>query len=161
MLQLILFIVFGGIFSICGIWEEMRIIKIYRRLKRYHKGSCSIVSKSVHEKRETTEVYLNGSFHTGSMTSYVPKFEFTLQTIDGKEHQTQGYSAGISDYAQERAQEIIDQYVIGEVYPCWYNPSNPTQAVLTQEFSDWLFFLPIIFICVGAIIIIIAVANWL
>jgi len=162
LLPKLFWIVFGGGFLQGGISAEIQVIKRYRRLRGYQSGFCTIQYKAVHEIYGTMSTLSSSgtSFNTVRTTSYVPKFEYVVYTPDGKEYQAQGYSAGISGYAfQKTAQRIIDQYTVGWVYPCWYHPSNPTEAVLTQHFSMWIFLFPILFIGIGGITLLIAIQN--
>lgn len=53
---------------------------------------------------------------------------------------------------RDEAETILDRFVIGQQYPCWYNPNDPSQAVLVRGYSwlSWLMLLlPLGFIVVG------------
>jgi Protein of unknown function (DUF3592) len=54
-----------------------------------------------------------------------------------------------SDRASQQA--IVDQFMVGKIYPCWYDPANPTQAVLTRQFDWFIFIIPGVFFLVGGI----------
>lgn len=57
------------------------------------------------------------------------------------------FSAG-----QKDAQQIIDRIELGGEYACWYNPTDPSQAVLVRGYSWWLwltFIVPASFLLIG------------
>ena len=61
---------------------------------------------------------------------------------------TGGYSAGKDDKAQ-----ALDRFEAGLLYPCWYDPEDPSRVVLVREYRWWLgllFILPIAFILIGS-----------
>jgi len=83
---------------------------------------------------------------------YGPDFEFTVQTADGRRYTAQGYDMlGTRSSNQSNEQAIVDQYTVGKTYPCWYNPANPTQAVLTRQFNWFVFFIPGLFFFIGVV----------
>jgi len=113
----------------------------------YVQGTCTIISKKLHES--------DGE----DGTTYRPVFEFEYEGPggpelggDGKKYQATGYDgADVSTGGRSSNQAILNQYKIGGKYTCWYDPSNPQKAVLVKP-SAWnllwgLFPLP--FIAVG------------
>lgn len=59
-----------------------------------------------------------------------------------------GYSPG-----REDKQKILDRFQPGQQYPCWYDPEDPTRAVLVRDYTWWLallFILPVSFILIGS-----------
>ncbi len=61
---------------------------------------------------------------------------------------TGGYSPG-----KEDKQKILDGFQAGQQYPCWYDPEDPSRAVLVRNYSWWLallFILPVAFILIGS-----------
>ncbi|HCI80070.1 MAG TPA: hypothetical protein DHW02_10315, partial [Ktedonobacter sp.] len=96
--------------------------------------------------------------HTYTTTTivYGPDFQFTLHTSDGRSYRAQGYDAlGTRSSDKSGQQAIVDQYTVGKTYPCWYNPANPTQAVLTRQFNWFVFFIPGLFFLIGGIFVIV------
>ena len=106
--------------------------------QRYQSGQCTITARQLqHEVSIST-----GTTSTGSTTStktdvYAPNFEYTVHIPDGRSYAASGYD-GSDNYTADRAgqQAIVDSYNIGQSYQCWYNPANPTQAILVRH-PDW------------------------
>jgi hypothetical protein len=108
----------------------------------YQSGQCTITARQLlHENSTSTSTYINGTKKTTSTDAYAPYFEYTVRTAGGRSYTASGYD-GSNTYTSDRAgqQAIVDQYNIGQSYQCWYNPANPTQAILVRH-PDWLFFL--------------------
>jgi len=63
-----------------------------------------------------------------------------VRTQDGRAVQAGGYSASYlltdfgntssGDYSLTESRQIVGRYTVGKVYACWYNPAEPTHAVL-------------------------------
>jgi hypothetical protein len=113
----------------------------------YTPGQCTITGKhSVSQK------------HSGKSTTYEPIFEFTVRTTDQHTYQATGYTAVQEFRSAKVSGAILASYQIGSTYACWYNPINPTHAVLVQElsFSGLLWF----FIGVGLLGFILLLGLW-
>lgn len=70
----------------------------------------------------------------------------------------QAYSAD-----QEKAQAILDQFAVGQKYPCWYDPEDPKVAVLVRGYSWWfwlLFLVPVSFVVTGGAGLLYAAWTW-
>lgn len=107
----------------------------------YQAGQCTITAKRLdHQISTTTSTSNNGVSHVVSTSDvYAPYFEFTVQTDDhARSYTASGYD-GTGDYTSDRMgeQAIVDSYQLGHVYQCWYDRSNPAQAVLVRNL-DWI-----------------------
>lgn len=70
----------------------------------------------------------------------------------------QAYSA-----SQEAAQAVLDRFVVGQQYPCWYDPDDPRVAVLARGYSWWFwltFLVPVSFIVTGGAGLVYAAWTW-
>jgi hypothetical protein len=111
----------------------------------YRSGQCTITARQLqHEVSTTTQTHKSGNTtYTTSTTAdvYAPSFAYTVRTADGRSYPASGYD-GSNTYTSDRAgqQAIVDHYNIGQSYQCWYNPANPTQAILVRQ-PDWLLIL--------------------
>lgn len=155
------FIVLGGFFVLIALVIAAIVVDDYLQLQRYQAGRCTITMKQLiqQEVTQTNIQTINGhtSTTTTTTTEYTPDFQFTVQTADGHSYAAQGYDAGsASDRAGQQA--IVDQYTVGETYPCWYDPADPSQAVLTRQFG-WVgvFVLPGIFFSIGGVMVILGI----
>jgi len=121
-------LVLSGIFSLV-VFIPLAIFLLYteKRLRNYQTGQCRIVAKRVLKERALTSS--GPSYETTR-----PDFDFIVQTADDQQYQAQGYDT-LKVFTQwhSRNQAIVDSYKVGETYPCWYNPKNPTQAVLIKK----------------------------
>ena len=89
-----------------------------------------------------------------------PDFQFTVFTSNNHSYSAEGYDIlGSTSSNQSEQQAIVDQYSVGKTYPCWYDPTNPTQAVLTQQFNAFIFFIPAIFFIVGGLFLIVGIVT--
>ena len=121
---------FGGLLS----WEP---IGNFVTLQRYHQSQCTILSKDV-------SYYTSYDQDTGNTeTQYGPNFTFLVHNTPHTSVHAQGYGIDqhLSDQSRE-AQAILDQYTVGQAYPCWYDPAKATHAVLTRDITNWILLLP-------------------
>jgi hypothetical protein len=73
--------------------------------------------------------------------------------VEGQVYRTWTYDAtNIASNLHQRNQEILDSFVVGQQYPCWYDPADPSKAVLTRRPDGFvlMFLLPMVFVLVGA-----------
>ena len=159
-----LLIVLGGIFILVAVALVIYFVSIFSQVMSYQTGQCTISAKQLLQRQEEEkETYSsNGTTHTRTTTTtvYQPDFQFTVQTTDGHRYTARGYDAfesASSDRAGQKA--IVDQYTVGKTYPCWYNPANPSQAVLTRQFNWFLFIIPGVFFFVGGMFVIVGLLN--
>jgi len=130
-------IIIGGFFVLMAIAAQIESVRTYKRLQSYQAGRCTIIAKQLLQGQSSHPEYPSyGGPFIISTTWYRPDFQFIVQTADGHEYQAQGYGASDSSSDDRDSQQaIIDQYTVGETYPCWYDPTDPTRAVLTQHFN--------------------------
>jgi len=103
----------------------------YRAHTEYVPATCTIINKQL----------IENSSSDGS--TYRPEFTFRfcvqqgIEEGSGPEIVVTGYD-GISIASSGRAgkEEVLAQYVVGASYTCWYDPLNPSQAVLVKP-SAW------------------------
>lgn len=95
-------------------------IHTYLTYQTYQQGSCTITSGK-------TEYHSSKNSHY-----YTSDFQYTVSTKDGQQVDTGGYEAPYTPhyYTEQEAQQVVDSYTVGQAYDCWYNPADPTHAVL-------------------------------
>jgi len=114
-----------------GITETWSPVLDYFTVQRYQQGQCTILSKQLLESS-----YI--SHDTGdNVYQYVPDFTFLVQDASSKSYQAEGYGIDQNQTDQQSAQAILDNYHISGSYSCWYDPANPSHAVLTREVAYW------------------------
>jgi hypothetical protein len=155
-----LILLIGGLSVLSSIAIVVWLVHDYSQLQRYQAGQCTITAKQllaevIHETHKT-----GSSYTTTTSTEYRPVFQFTVHSTDGRSYPAQGYDAlgiGASDRASQQA--IVDQYRLGETYPCWYDPANPTQAVLTLQYNWFGLILAALFLFLGAMCVYVALKS--
>ena len=124
----------------------------------YSSGQCTITARQLqHEVTTTTNTTGNGNTTTTITKTedvYAPSFEYRVRTADGRTYTADSYD-GSDSYTSDRAgqQTIVDRYNVGQSYPCWYNPANPTQAVLVRQLDWALILIGGIFLLVSVFIV--------
>jgi hypothetical protein len=158
------FIGVGGLFVLVSLAMLAIFMNQYSQLQHYQAGHCTITDKQLIQQvdTQTQTQTINGHTTTTTTTTidYRPNFQFTVQAANGRGYSAQGYDAlntATSDQAGEQA--IVDQYAVGKTYPCWYNPANPSQAVLTRQFDWFVFLFPGIFLFIGGVFVIVGIIN--
>jgi Protein of unknown function (DUF3592) len=70
---------------------------------------------------------------------YKAQVTYTLLTTDGRTFQGSSYDwmddVRVAE-GPDQAQAIVNQYRVGQNYPCWYNPLFPSMSALRQS-VDW------------------------
>ncbi len=127
-----LFILVGGMFLILPL-IFLTIAGVQARIQQgYQAGQCTIIGKQL---QQTTDTQSTANY------DYAPYFRYIVHTTDGRSYTTGGYD-GTNTYSSDQAgqQAVLDQYQVQKTYPCWYDPSNPAQAVLVRH-ANWLLLL--------------------
>lgn len=119
--------------------------------RRFVQNTCRVVDKKV-DVRVADEI-----------RSYRPRIEIEY-TVDGQAYRTwtyritQSYSADIS-----YPRQVISRYEVGEEYPCWYDPLDPSRAVLELQYTKfvWLMLLlPSILMALGGTGLAFTLSKW-
>jgi hypothetical protein len=92
----------------------------------YPEGRCTIqFIRSLTPWRRSTQ---------GTTPRYIVIFSFTVHTTSNQDYQVVGAGMGsavVSNNAE--LQYMVNNYHQGGVYPCWYNPSDPSHVVLYRS----------------------------
>lgn len=115
--------------------------KDFRCFTEYRQATCTIVNKRIVVNSDS-----DGNTHR-------PEFEFEFAVPDeDRVVKAKGYDNwNVSSSGRSGKQAILDRYEVGKTYPCWYDPQNPTRAVLVRRVS-WMYLfalIPLVFIVVG------------
>ena len=96
----------------------------------YQQGTCTITASKLIEYTTPGE---NSAGNPITVYNYYPHFEYTVHTTNGNTYKANGYDGTDLPSSDPQSQQaIVSQYKIGSSYPCWYNPSQPTQAYLVH-----------------------------
>lgn len=127
----------GGLFILflSLIWVIIDVF-FHMQFQSYQIGQCTITAKQLTRTDLSAPLSTNPTI-IETRVSYEPDLQFTLQVADGRHYQTHGYafqSLASPDYTQEEGQAIIDQFQVGSTYQCWYEPTNPYNAILDHTY---------------------------
>jgi hypothetical protein len=102
-------------------------IALSEQAAHYQSGHCTISSKTLL------------AFPGMKGTTYSPHFTYVVHTIEGKNYKASGYGfVNVSTYRDDQ-QTILDSYQVNTEYPCWYDPGQPSHAVLNKDTFGPLF----------------------
>lgn len=116
------------------------VIPEWRANRQFLETTCTVLGKEL------------GSIETEEGILYRPeiKVEYRIgeETIRTTTYDLRNaYSAG-----REEKQAILDRFVEGNQYPCWYDPADPEVVVLARGYNWWLWLLlvvPVSFLLIG------------
>ena len=116
-------------------WNEVRTYT------NYQEGVCTIVSKQILE-------------YDNDGKRYEPSFEFHVRTNEGEQlSSASGYVANSESFdSRSEVDAILETFELEEGYGCWYDPEDPSEAVLIRKLSlKELSFaaLPLLFVFIG------------
>lgn len=85
-------------------------------------------------------------------------------TVDGEKYVVWTYAVR-GGYSADRAavQEIVRSYQAGQKHPCWYDPADPSVAVLARSYTWWFWLtlaIPASFILIGVGGLVHAAMTW-
>lgn len=116
------------------------IIPEWRVNHEFVESPCLVVDKAL------------GQVNSDGGTLYRPEIRIRYQIGDQTYFTTtydirNAYSSG-----QENKEALLEAFTKGQEYPCWYDPADPSVAVLTRGYNWWvwlLFVVPVSFILIG------------
>lgn len=103
------------------------VIREWRASHRFVEAQCTVLDKRVVE-------------HVGHEgPSYRPEFRVRY-AVAGKTHELWTYEAAkISAPGRAYSERILEEFTVGQQYPCWYDPDDPGSAVLVRGTSWFLY----------------------
>jgi hypothetical protein len=120
-------------------WRDVRVFSVWQ------KASCTIVEKSI-----------GSTSRSRLRPAYRPEITFRYQ-VEGRTYQCTGWdswavSGAYGGGSYERFSRVLDRYEIGASYPCWFDPEDPSKAVLVRRVRPLyvLAVLPLALIVLGA-----------
>ena len=131
---------FGGFFA-SHAWQDLRVFTVWKPT------TCTILDKEIR----------SSSGPGSSRPSYRPAITFRYQ-VAGREFRCTGwdswalssiYGGGSARYYER----VLDRFEVGRTYPCWYNPGDPSRAVLERRIRPLylLAVMPLVFFMLGAV----------
>lgn len=100
----------------------------------YQETTCQILDKKLDLHLSTptrSRIRPKSSIHRTSLM-YQPMITFTYK-VGGRSYKARGYSGvDVSSGSREAEQSVLDAFILGESYPCWYDPEHPAVAMLAR-----------------------------
>ena len=93
----------------------------------YVEGRCVVLDKRVAEHTS----------RRGGNSTYRPEFLIRYEVV-GQKYEVWAYDASDSSSALRWPKErVLEEFTVGEEYPCWYDPDNPSKVVVVRGFG-WM-----------------------
>lgn len=95
-------------------------------------------------------------------TSYSAKIEFEF-TVDGSKHLGHRHSFSTMSGSSAAAKKIVSQFPPDAESVCYYDPTDPSQSVLSRELETsmiWISLFPLVFVVIGFFAMVAAVMGW-
>jgi hypothetical protein len=105
---------------------------LMRRITTTYKETVCVV--------ESSEVVVTGRRKGGYPTAWAPQITYRYR-VAGQDYQGTMFRRGQQGMSEDEAEEIADAYRRGTRAACFYDPDDPTQAVLTRDSDErWLYY---------------------
>lgn len=138
-------VLFGLVFLVvgCATFFALFVLPVWRTIiaREWHSTAAQIVSSEV------------GVHSSSDGTTYSIDITYRY-TVDGKQYESKRYdcNAFTSSSGRSGKEAVVAQYPAGSSTFCYYDPSNPSMAVLNRDFSlaTLVGLFPLIFVLVGA-----------
>jgi hypothetical protein len=147
-----LFLLAGCCFLVVLVWAD--VLVPWRVNHHYQETTCVVL-----DRRLDQHTFFGGDSTYGGVGSVGYRPEFLIQyNVDGKTYQTWTYDPPpgrlVQHYEGTRvdSQVTLDRFTVGQVYPCWYDPDEPSEAVLARGYPHlWWVCFPWPFLLIGGL----------
>ncbi len=147
---------FFGFFLCVGcaaLWAMLGLLIVpeWRANRQFVETTGTVTSKQI------------GEANHGDGARYWPEIEVEYR-IDGRTYRDVTYDiSSIPSASREQVEAKLDLFQVGEIYPCWYDPMNPSRVVLVRGYSGWLYLVllvPVSFIAISTRRLVLIWLNW-
>jgi len=145
-------VVFFSFFLAVGLcalaWLAFRwLIPEWQVVHGFRDGECTVTAEAADESPTRLDTAV-----IDGRRRYRPQVHITY-TVNGQTYDRWTYDIS-GDYldSQADAQVILEQFTLGSMWHCFYDPINPSIAVVVRGYSPWLFIallVPATFIIIG------------
>jgi hypothetical protein len=130
---------FGGL-GFASVALTRYVVPEWRVNQSFRDTECEVLKTRVREAGE------------GADASFRPEVQIRYEVNDTP-YETWTYDiSGVYSADREASEKLARHFVVGQRYPCWYDPQDPATAVLVRGYTwvSWLtFLLPLAFVSVG------------
>ena len=89
--------------------------------------------------KSKVETYISDSSESGSTLMYTAKVEY-FYTVGQTSYDGDVVRMAQADYSwEDNAAKIVEKYYRSRVVPVFYNPDDPSKAVLNRKPSNWVY----------------------
>jgi hypothetical protein len=124
----------------------------WRADNRYLPNSCVVLDKRLASGMSDVVVVRDDIHWTEQRPSYRPEIQIQYE-VGGRNVKVWTHDVNARSSTDRVAQQaIVDSFLVGATYPCWYDPDRPEKAVLVQGHawrSRLAFIVPIVFLLFG------------
>ncbi len=147
---------FFGFFLCVGaaaLWAMLKLLIVpeWRANRQFVETTGLIVARHI------------GQADNGDGVRYWPEIEVEYQ-VDGRTYSPVTYDiTRIPSASREQVEAKLDEFQVGERYPCWYDPIEPSRVVLVRGYSGWLYLVllvPVSFIAISTRRLVLLWLNW-
>jgi hypothetical protein len=147
---------FGFLFIMGAVFLTLLLAKLvipeWRANHEFGEATAVVLAKHVEESIDSDQNLV-----------YRPRVKIRYQ-VENQTYETSTYDVtGSFTSGREDKQALLDKLEVGREYKCWYDPLNPSQAVLVRGYSWWFWLLllaPVGFMLIGAGRLIYALWQW-
>jgi hypothetical protein len=137
-----------GLFLVVGCGISVLLVSVYlldwRVNHRYLPSSCVVLDKKLATEMVATSVDRGEVAFTELRPWFHPQIKIQYE-VSGKQFEVWTY-ASTAEPSPDRAEQqaILDGFLVGVTYPCWYDPDRPNMAVLVRGHSQGFYAVPIV-----------------
>src|SRR6185312_1530419 len=158
---------FGSLLLVLAFFMAIPSLIESIQIQRYQTGWCTIFAKHLLQQTRVTPASPGGGV-SEEIPIFIPDFQVLVQTVGGRSYRTHGYDFDLSGEVdtgywddQSSGQAIVEAYTVGRIYPCWYDPANPMQMVLTRQLAPLLLPQAVVLFFVGGISVLFATLRFM
>lgn len=142
--------IFGLLFTAFSLYMSYAIIWSQQKQADASKHFVPTLAKILDSKVIQTTV--SNTTTNGNTQTYVLHIHYEYE-VNGKTYQSNKFSYPGDGYSRSKdAQRVIRYYPVGSSQSAYYNPDNPSEAVLQKTTSSTIsssIFIPVLFLLVG------------
>ncbi|GJM06207.1 MAG: hypothetical protein DHS20C09_22030 [marine bacterium B5-7] len=154
--------IFGLVFSAFSLYISYAIYWSHEKQTDAAANFVSVLSTIL--DTTVTQTTVRNATTTGNTRTYVPSIHYEYE-VDGKTYQSKRYKYLGDGYSNTQdAQSIVDGYPVGSKQTAYYNPNNPSEAVLHKSVPtemSLMVFIPALFVFVGFLAVFGGWRGWL
>ncbi len=125
---------FGSLLAV-GMWMQS-VVPAQRINSAYLKSECVVLDKHVNKVK--VHDFNPGRSAMSNDYEDVREFGYAASVqiryfVAGQEYETWTFDGGAGAFREEsEAKVAIDGFEVGQSYPCWYDPDDPSKAVIRR-----------------------------